>query len=249
MAAFGLYSNLKVRIAFLCHAHAGQVGVQQPLYMRRQHGTALVYHAVQVHAPAFQFPRQFPGTVVAAADDLLIMPQAQVHPALWGIALLQQRLHALHQADQVVLHVQRTATPNKPAVIYAVKGRVFPVLLGALADGHHILMGQKGNRIQVGIRPLPVKQQTGSGNMIQFQIFVNQRVGLFQKRMEAVKRTPICLALILAGDGLDLNRLTEPVARPLPVHLLRREFLPLGLGRRKERCTDQRDHDKRSQQA
>ena len=33
------------------------------------------------------------------------------------------------------------------------------------------------------------------------------------------------------------------------VHLLRREFLPLGLGRRKERCTDQRDHDKRSQQA
>ncbi len=68
------------------------------------------------------------------------MTKAQIDISFGLESFFKQGFYALHNADEMVFHINGAAPPNIAFCDSAFKGRIFPVLFGAFGNGNNILM-------------------------------------------------------------------------------------------------------------
>ncbi len=125
------YANQRYRTA-----HAGR----QP-----GHDTAaLVDDPGQVDAALLELLPKDLAAIHAAG--FLVMPQAKQDRALRAVSLLKERFSGFHNADQLVLDIQRAASPDEAIDNLALERRVGP--LGRVS-GDNILVRHEHHRLQV----------------------------------------------------------------------------------------------------
>ena len=172
MPRLAVDGELHCQVAFLTHPDQRN----RPAHPGRQTGhdpAALVDNPGQVDAALLELLAHDLAAIHAAG--FFVMPQTKQDGALRAVALLQQRFGCFHDADQLVLDVQRAAPPDEAIYDLAFEGRVGP--LGRVGRDD-ILVRHEHHRLQVGAASLPDVQQAVAVDHLAPQLLVHQRVGL-----------------------------------------------------------------------
>ena len=150
-------------------------------------------------------------------QGLLVIAESQIGRAGKGLAVCQQILRRLQDAEHLVFDVQRPPAPDITVRHRAGKGGVRPVLLRTLHHRHHVLVGHVQAGPQAGI---------GAGNGDEDRVVAdplkaagrhNVGVAGVHQCVELIKFSIVRQAVVRVIDRFTLDCLGQVGHRPLPV--------------------------------
>ena len=146
---------------------------------------------------------------------LFIVTQPEQDRALRAVPLLEQRLRRLHDADQLVLDVQRAPPPDEAIDDLAIEWRVRP--LGRVG-GDDILVRHQHHRFQIGAGALPDVDQAVPVYDLTSQFLVYQRIGILKHLVQLLECLRFRRAAFVHRDSLAAYRRRQVLCHLLFVH-------------------------------
>ena len=190
------HGELDCEVTLLTHPNKRH-GPAHPGCQTGHDPAALVHNASQVDATLLELLAEDLAAIYAAS--FLIMPKTEQDRALWAVALLQERLRSFHDPNQLVLDVQRAASPDEAIHDLAFEGRVCPLSRIGRDD---VLVRHEHHRLQVRALPLPDVEQAITVDHFSSEFLVHQGIGFFQHLVELFKCRRVWRSAIIKRDGL-----------------------------------------------
>ena len=203
VAAFALYGEAQIRVAFFHQVDGGDLHAGSP-----------VDHAVVDAGPAFIQDEGQPGAMglqqvgdgfCAFAPGLFVLSEGQDDGPRRPLSAGEQVFRRLQLAEDHLLDVQGAPAPDVALLHRAGKSGPGPVPFGALHHGDHVLMGheQGGRKLELSPRD---RDQHAAAHRLKMAGGHEGGIALPHQIVQFVKRSGI----LAAADGPALDRLGEP---------------------------------------